>query len=178
MTSRLRHFPRLVVIFTVLSCLSLGYGQDAKESPTPGRDAAKQTTIDQIRIEKAITPPVASFIGDSIRRSSDGKAEALLILLDTPGGLDTAMRQIVKDIMDAPIPVIVYVYPSGARAASAGTIILLSAHIAAMAPGTNVGAATPVSIGKDIDKEMNAKVVQDAQAYARSIAKLRGRNAE
>jgi membrane-bound serine protease (ClpP class) len=89
------------------------------------------------------------------------------------------MRQIVKAITDSPVPIIVYVFPSGARAASAGTIILLSAHVAAMAPGTNVGAAHPVTIGKEkVDKEMMSKVVQDAEAYARSLAKMRGRNAE
>jgi membrane-bound serine protease (ClpP class) len=99
--------------------------------------------------------------------------------MDTPGGLDTSMRAIIKAIMDAPIPVIVYVYPQGARAASAGAIILLSSHIAAMAPGTNVGAAHPVSIGKDqADKVMTQKVVQDAEAYAKSLAAKRGRNVE
>ena len=94
-------------------------------------------------------------------------------------GLNTSMRDIVKAVMEAPLPVIVYVYPPGARAASAGTIILIAAHVAAMAPGTNVGAAHPVSIGSEkMDKEMMAKVVQDAQAYARSLAAKRGRNAE
>ena len=107
------------------------------------------------------------------------RAQALVILLDTPGGLDTSMRDIVKAIMDSPVPVIVYVSPSGARAASAGAIILIASHVAAMAPGTNVGAAHPVSIGGEKpDKEMMAKVVQDAEAYARSLAAKRGRNAE
>ena len=104
----------------------------------------------------------------------------MLILLDTPGGLDTSMREIIKAIMDAKVPVIVYVYPQGARAASAGSIILLASHVAAMAPGTNAGAAHPVSIGKDEkpDKVMMKKVVQDAEAYAKSIAKKRGRNVD
>ena len=89
------------------------------------------------------------------------------------------MREIVKAMMEAPIPTIVYVYPSGARAASAGTIILIAAQVAAMAPGTNVGAAHPVNVGSGkMDKEMMAKVVQDAQAYARSLAAKRGRNVE
>jgi membrane-bound serine protease (ClpP class) len=89
------------------------------------------------------------------------------------------MRDIVKSIMDAGIPVIVYVFPAGARAASAGSIILLASHVAAMAPGTNVGAAHPVSIGKgNVDKEMMTKVVNDAEAYVRSLAKKRGRNVE
>jgi membrane-bound serine protease (ClpP class) len=135
--------------------------------------------VQEIKVQSIISPPVAEFISDSIRHAGDSRAQALLILLDTPGGLDTSMREIVKSIMEAPLPVIVYVYPSGARAASAGTIILIAAHVAAMAPGTNVGAAHPVTIGKEkMDKEMMAKVVQDAQAYARSLAEKRGRNAE
>ncbi len=105
--------------------------------------------------------------------------EALLILLDTPGGLDTSMRDIIKGIMESNIPVIVYVYPSGARAASAGSVILLASHIAAMAPGTNAGAAHPVSVGQEkADKVMMEKVTKDAEAYVRSIAKQRGRNEE
>jgi membrane-bound serine protease (ClpP class) len=133
----------------------------------------------EIAVQGVISPPVSAFIGDSLRKAVDARASALLILLDTPGGLDTAMREIVKAMMDAPIPTIVYVYPSGARAASAGTIILIAAQVAAMAPGTNVGAAHPVNVGSGkMDKEMMAKVVQDAQAYARSLAAKRGRNVE
>jgi len=133
----------------------------------------------QIAIQGVISPPVAAFVADSIRHAANDRAGALLILLDTPGGLDTAMREIVKAMMEAPMPVIVYVYPPGARAASAGTIILIAAQVAAMAPGTNVGAAHPVNVGAGkMDKEMMAKVVQDAQAYARSLAAKRGRNVE
>jgi membrane-bound serine protease (ClpP class) len=135
--------------------------------------------INTIKIEGVINPPVAGFIAESIESSEAEKAEALVILLDTPGGLDASMREIVKAIMESTVPVIVYVYPSGARAASAGSIILLASHIAAMAPGTNVGAAHPVAIGKDkVDKEMMEKVVKDAEAYVRSIALKRGRNVE
>jgi membrane-bound serine protease (ClpP class) len=144
---------------------------------TPGRTALPE--VYEIKVQGAIGPPAAQFISESIRKAGDAKAAALLVLLDTPGGLDTSMRDIVKAVMEAPVPVIVYVYPSGSRAASAGTIILIAAHVAAMAPGTNVGAAHPVSIGSEkMDKEMTAKVVQDAEAYARSLAAKRGRNAE
>jgi membrane-bound serine protease (ClpP class) len=134
----------------------------------------------QISVQGVIGPPIAQFIIESLKKATDGDAEALLILLDTPGGLDTSMREIIKAIMDSKIPVIVYVYPQGARAASAGSIILLASHVAAMAPGTNAGAAHPVSIGKDEkpDKVMMKKVVQDAEAYSKSIAKKRGRNVE
>ena len=132
-----------------------------------------------IRINGVIGPPVAGFIKESIEKCSGKGSEALMILLDTPGGLDTSMRDIIKNIMDSSVPVIVYVYPSGARAASAGAIILLSSHIAAMAPGTNVGAAHPVTIGKEkVEKEVARKAVNDAEAYARSIAMKKGRNVE
>lgn len=132
-----------------------------------------------IKINGVISPPVAGFTKESIERCSEKGGEALMILLDTPGGLDTSMRDIIKNIMDSTIPVIVYVYPPGARAASAGAIILLSSHIAAMAPGTNVGAAHPVTIGKEkIEKEVARKAVNDAEAYARSIAMKKGRNVE
>jgi membrane-bound serine protease (ClpP class) len=132
-----------------------------------------------ITIQGAINPPVASFIIDSISNAGKSGSEALLILMDTPGGLDTSMREIIKGIMESNIPVIVYVYPSGARAASAGSVILLASHVAVMAPGTNAGAAHPVSVGQEkADKVMMEKVAKDAEAYVRSIAKQRGRNEE
>ncbi|MGD0488931.1 MAG: nodulation protein NfeD [Syntrophorhabdales bacterium] len=149
-------------------------------SAAPGYGARPE--VYEIKVHGVIGPPAAQFISESIKNAGSAGAAALLILLDTPGGLDTSMREIVKAIMEAPLPVIVYVHPSGARAASAGTIILIAAQVAAMTPGTNVGAAHPVSIGgignEKMDKEMMAKVVQDAQAYARSLAAKRGRNAE
>jgi membrane-bound serine protease (ClpP class) len=98
--------------------------------------------------------------------------------MDTPGGLDTAMRDIVKGIFASPVPVVVYVSPSGARAASAGAVIALSADVCAMAPGTNIGAAHPVSIGEQPDKVMQEKMLNDAEAYMESIARKRGRNVE
>jgi membrane-bound serine protease (ClpP class) len=141
--------------------------------------SAQGKEIYTIRINGAINPPVAGFIKESIEKTQEKGGEALVILLDTPGGLDTSMRDIVKNIMDAGVPVIVYVSPSGARAASAGSIILMASHIAAMAPGTNVGAAHPVSIGQDKpDKTMIKKVENDAVAYSRSIAMKKGRNVE
>lgn len=168
----------ILIILALISALSVSdlYSKEPKE----GKLKATYTgDIKIISINGAINPPVAGFISESIEKCEKEDASALIILLDTPGGLDTSMRDIVKSIMDSKIPVIVYVYPSGARAASAGSIILLSAHIAAMAPGTNVGAAHPVSIAKDkMDKEMMSKVVKDAEAYAKSIAMKRGRNVE
>ena len=176
----------LLISFTILLS-STGFSAQSKETRAkeakPREVQAKETQAKEIytiRIQSVISPPIAQFILDSINKATEGGAEALLILLDTPGGLDTSMREIIKGIMDAKIPVIVYVYPQGARAASAGAIILLASHVAAMAPGTNAGAAHPVSIGKDEkpDKVMMKKVVQDAEAYAKSIAKKRGRSVD
>src|SRR5262249_3368198 len=107
------------------------------------------------------------------------KREALIVRLDTPGGLDTSMREIIKRILIAEVPVVVYVSPSGGRAASAGTFIAMAAHVAAMAPGTSIGAATPVNVGGgDIGKDMGNKIKNDAVSYIRSLAAQRGRNAD
>jgi membrane-bound serine protease (ClpP class) len=134
-------------------------------------------------IKDAISPPIASFITENIDKAVSSGKTAVIIRLDTPGGLDTAMRDIVQKEMNAAIPVIVYVWPSGARAASAGAIITLASDIAAMAPGTNIGAAHPVGVGggggeeaKGEAKTMVEKVTNDAVAYVRSIARERGRN--
>ncbi|MEN6376116.1 MAG: nodulation protein NfeD [Smithella sp.] len=141
----------------------------------------KKPVFNMISIDGIITSPTAKYIAKSIEEAGKDGAEGLIILLDTPGGLDTAMRDIAKSILNAPVPVIVYVYPSGARAASAGVIVTQAAHIAAMAPGTNIGAAHPVAIGignGGMDKTMSKKIENDAAAYARSIAKSRGRSEE
>jgi membrane-bound serine protease (ClpP class) len=127
---------------------------------------------------QGIIGPISSrYIEKAIRRAEDAEGECLVILLDTPGGLDDAMRDIVKAELNAEIPVAVFVHPKGARAASAGVFITLAAHIAAMSPGTNMGAAHPVAIGKKLDRVMKEKVTNDAVAYIEAIAKERGRNA-
>jgi membrane-bound serine protease (ClpP class) len=140
--------------------------------------ADKAPVFDVITVSAAITPPIAEYIIQSIGEAAKSGAEGLILRLDTPGGLDLAMRDIAKGILNAPVPVIVYVAPSGARAASAGVIITEAAHIAAMAPGTNIGAAHPVAlgIGGSMDKTMSRKVENDAVAYVRGIAKKRARN--
>jgi len=141
----------------------------------------KKPVFNVIKVEGVITSPTAKYIANSIEEAQKADAEGIIILLDTPGGMDTAMRDIAKSILNAPLPIIVFVYPSGARAASAGVIIASAAHIAAMAPGTNIGAAHPVAIGiggGGMDKTMSKKVENDAAAYARSIAKTRGRSEE
>ncbi|MFN3681652.1 MAG: NfeD family protein, partial [Nitrospira sp.] len=127
--------------------------------------------------EGVINPVAAEYFHDTLAAAQSSSAQAVILQLDTPGGLDTSMRLIVKDITASPIPVIVFVAPSGGRAASAGVFITMAAHIAAMAPGTNIGAAHPVAIGGgEMDKTMKEKVENDAVAYIKSIAEQRGRN--
>ena len=134
--------------------------------------------ITVINIDGIVNPVMSEFILKSIDTAEEENAEVLVIKLDTPGGLDTSMRSIVKKIISSNVPVVVYVSPSGARAASAGVFITMSAHVAAMAPGTNIGAAHPVGVGGKMDKTMVEKAVNDASAYIRSLAEKRGRNAE
>jgi len=138
---------------------------------------AARERIRLVGIQDPITPVTARYLQRNLQEAARMGDRLVLIEMDTPGGLDTAMREIVKDIMASPVPVVVYVAPSGARAASAGAIIALAADVAAMAPGTNIGAAHPVSLGeKTTDKTMEAKVVNDAEAYAEGIAHQRGRD--
>jgi len=131
-----------------------------------------------ITVNGVINPASAEYIGKSIKRANELKSEALVLELDTPGGLDTSMRDIVKNIIGSEVPVIVYVSPSGARAASAGVFITLAAHVAAMSPGTNIGSAHPVGVGEKMDKVMSEKVTNDAAAYIKSLAERTGRNAK
>ena len=133
--------------------------------------------VELIRIDGSINPAVAHFIEDSIESAQSGGARALIIELDTPGGLMTSAERIVKDLFAAQVPVIVYVAPTGASAASAGTFITEAANIAAMAPGTNIGAAHPVNQnGGDVTGEMGTKVENFAAMFARNTARQRGRN--
>jgi membrane-bound serine protease (ClpP class) len=131
-----------------------------------------------IQVDGVIAPSTADYIIRAIKQADREAAQALIIELDTPGGLDLSMRSIIKEILAAERPIIVYVSPGGARAASAGAFITLAAHVAAMAPGTNIGAAHPVNMGGEMDKEMNKKVTNDAAAYIRTLAEQRGRNVQ
>ncbi len=135
--------------------------------------------IDVHQVEGVINPVVVEYMTDSIRRAEEAKAVAVIFQLDTPGGLVDSTREIVKALLNANVPTVVYIAPSGARAASAGTFITMAGHVAAMAPGTNIGAAHPVSgEGKDIEGDMRQKAENDLAAFARSIAEKRRRNAE
>jgi membrane-bound serine protease (ClpP class) len=126
-------------------------------------------------VDGPITPVVSAHLGDAVDRAEDGYYRALVVELDTPGGLDSSMRAIIQDVLDGDVPVVVYLSPQGARAGSAGALIALSVHVAAMAPGTAIGASTPVNLEGG---EVSDKVVNDAAAYAEAIAELRGRNTE
>lgn len=145
-------------------------------SPLTG--SATETTIRTLDVASSINPVTASFITEQIKIANQNGERAVLIQLDTPGGLDTAMRDIIQAELNSEIPVIVYVAPQGARAASAGALITLAADFAVMAPGTNIGAAHPVAIGASNQpgSTMMEKVENDAAAYARSLAQKRGRN--
>lgn len=145
-------------------------------SPVFSKESPKEVTV--VTVDGVINPVSAEFIGKSIKKAAMKKVEALVIELDTPGGLDTSMRIIVKEIVGSEVPVVVFVAPSGARAASAGVFITLAAHIAAMAPGTNIGAAHPVGLGEKMDKTIAEKATNDAAAYIKSLAERHGRNAQ
>jgi membrane-bound serine protease (ClpP class) len=129
-----------------------------------------------LKVDGVINPVSAEYIVSGIKEATISNAELLIIQLDTPGGLDTSMRMIIKEMMASSVPVVVYVSPGGSRAASAGAFITIAAHIAAMAPGTNIGAAHPVNMGGKMDREMSKKIENDAAAYIISLAKKRGRN--
>jgi membrane-bound serine protease (ClpP class) len=141
--------------------------------------AASGQPVSLIQIDGAITPVTVRLLSQAIERAQADGSQALILQLDTPGGLERSMRSMVQSILNAQVPVLVYVAPTGARAASAGVFITMAGHVAAMAPATNIGAAHPVAIGGGgMDKETIKKVENDAAAFARTVAADRGRNAD
>lgn len=142
-------------------------------------DAPDGPVVDVLTLDGAIQPISAEVFLQAIDHAERDKREALVVRLDTPGGLDTSMRAIVKRILVSEVPVVVFVAPPGARAASAGTFIAYAAHVSAMSPGTSIGAATPVQMGGgDVAKDLGVKVKNDAVSYIRSLAAQHGRNAD
>jgi membrane-bound serine protease (ClpP class) len=144
--------------------------------------AQPREVVDVITVNGVINPISANFITNAIEKAEEERVEALIVVLDTPGGLMESMRQITKAMLNAEVPVVVYVSPPGARAASAGVFITYAAHLAAMAPGTNIGAAHPVSVGGggagDTTSVMSDKITNDAVAQIKALAQKRGRNVQ
>jgi membrane-bound serine protease (ClpP class) len=165
----MKRFPAFLALFSVLFFV-IGLSGDAEE----------KSPVYVIEVEGIINPATAKFIIESIDHASQEGAQCLIIELDTPGGLMDSMRNIVKKILTSNIPIIVYVAPKGARAASAGVFITLSAHIAVMAPSTHIGAAHPVTLGAEgkESKTMTDKIVNDTVSYIKTIAKTRGKNVD
>ncbi len=174
------------VIVTILILLPLFVSASTEKSPqeSPVDTGAPATdnvaaVVHLVEAEGVINPVMAEYILGAISDGEKAGVEAVIIQMDTPGGLDLSMRDIIKGMLTANVPVVVYVAPGGSRAASAGVFISYAAHVAAMAPGTNMGSAHPVAMGgKEMDETMMKKVENDSAAYIKSIAKKRGRNAE
>jgi membrane-bound serine protease (ClpP class) len=176
--------------FFALFLLALAFTSTAVLTAKPQSQPSQQTAaavsnpagIVKLRIDSEIEPILADYISNGIDRAAQEHASLVLITIDTPGGLDTSMRQIIAKILASPVPVVTFVSPTGSRAASAGFFILLSADVAAMSPGTDTGAASPVMIfagsSVQIDETMRHKIVNEAEAYLRSYVSQRGRNVD
>ncbi len=163
--------PKIIRILLLTGLLLGSFTAIVVQAATP--------KIDVLTIDGVINPVLTGYIERGIEQAEEDDAVALIIQMDTPGGLDTSMRDIIQNIINAKIPVVVYVSPSGARAASAGAFITLAGHVAVMSPSTAIGAATPVSLeGGEIPDDMKRKIINDAVAYIRSLAESHGRNAE
>ena len=163
----MRRRPQGLVALTLLVLLA-----------APAAAAPTQAPVATVVVDGVISPVTLRLVESALAHAKAGGAQALVIQLDTPGGLERSMRAICQRLLNAEIPVIVWVGPTGARAASAGVFITMAAHVAAMAPATNIGAAHPVAVGGSIDKESMRKIENDAAAFIRTIAVERGRNAD
>ena len=165
-----------------LADVALAQTGPAQTGPAPTGPAPSSNVVKVVEARGTINPSLAHYLTRAIDQAEAEGAAALVIELDTPGGLDSSMRQIIQRILASNVPVMVYVAPSGARAGSAGAYITYAAHVAAMAPNTTIGSATPVQVGEGgeqtMSPEMRAKVTNDAVSYIRTLAERRGRNAD
>jgi len=165
-----RHILIALTLFVILPGVQLG---PLAVNPA----AAGSAPVYLVRLTGAVSPANADFLESAVRQANAEEAGCLIVMLDTPGGLAESMRRMVMAMYASDIPVVVYVAPSGARAASAGVMVTMAADVAAMAPGTHIGAAHPVNAGgKDLDETMSEKVINDMVAFIKSIAEKRGRN--
>lgn len=162
----------------VVVAITLGLTGALGEPDRARAQGAAAQVVDLIEVTGVIDPPMSSYIRDRLGRASAEGVQAAIIQLDTPGGLDVSMRQIVQEILDSDIPVIVWVAPRGARAASAGTFVAYAGHLSYMAEATVMGAATPVNLGGEMSPTLERKITNDAAGYIRELAVLRGRNSD
>jgi membrane-bound serine protease (ClpP class) len=163
---------RLISLIFVVAGLVIGL-----VAPAAGQDEAE--SVDVIEVEGVIDPTLSNYLRGRLQVAEADRVHAAIIQLDTPGGLDVSMREIIQDILDSEVPVVVWIAPRGARAASAGTFITYAANLAFMADATELGAATPVDLGGgDMSETLERKVTNDAAAFIRELARTRGRNAE
>lgn len=164
--------PRTSLAASALALLALA-SPTATAPRTPGAGRVLIT-----RLEGPVSPVTAQALRSALARAQSQRYEALVVEVDTPGGLETSMRDMVKALLAAPVPVVMWVTPGGARAASAGVFVVMAGDVAAMSPGTNIGAATPVNMQGGMDSTMSRKVTNDAAAFARTVARQRGRNVQ
>ena len=173
---------RLVSLILALLFASGASGMLANAQTSPASNSAARPRVVELRIGDEIEPIMAEYIDGGISDAAQQHASLILITMDTPGGLGSSMEEMIQHILSSPVPVVVYVSPVGARGASAGFFILLSADVAAMAPGTHAGAASPlIAVGGfplNVDETLKKKILNDATAFLRSYAGKRGRNVE
>src|SRR6204780_948392 len=177
-----RSFRCLILLVCVAAGLFLGSNRGAVAQTSSASGSVASSRIVELHIDGEIEPILAQYLVRGITEANDQHASLILITINTPGGLDTSMRSIIQAILRSSVPVVTYVYPTGSRAASAGFFILLSADIAAMSPGTETGAASPlIELGGQpvqIDETLRKKIVNDATAYLRAYTSKRGRNSD
>jgi membrane-bound serine protease (ClpP class) len=163
----LRGFPVLLALAAAVIVPGIAFAQD------------EQPRVLAVHLDNDINPVTQEYVDDAVDRAEDGGFAAMVLVLDTPGGLGTSMRGIVKRFLSATVPVVVYVAPPGSSADSAGAVITMAADVAAMAPQTNIGSSTPISLGgEDISRDLRRKIINDAAAYVGELAREHGRNVQ